>query len=64
MMRNTYRLSTYDPNDDDDGFGWNCRYRGMTIWQLRSAIREMRKRGYDDDASILVENELNVIVKR
>jgi hypothetical protein len=54
----TYRLSTYDPGDDiDEPWGWNRRVCGLSLWQLRDAIREWRAMGYDDEMSILVERE-------
>ena len=68
-MEATYCISTYDPCDDaypsgagpvcpiGDEFGWHKRAGGLSRWQLRKWIRELRRRGYDDDLSILVERE-------
>jgi hypothetical protein len=58
MTRPTYRLSTYDPGDDEDAdWGWTVRVSGLGLWGLRAALRDFRGRGYEDDVSILVERE-------
>jgi len=55
---NRYRISTMDPGDDPEGeFCWRLRRVGMTLWELRGAIRDMRGEGYEYELSILVERE-------
>lgn len=55
----SYRISTYDPISDDphDGCAWIVHAIGLTLWQLRGHIRFLRGCGYEDDVSILVEQE-------
>lgn len=54
----TYRISTYDPGDTpDEEWGWTVHRSGLPLMGLRAAIRELRGFGYEDDTSILVEEE-------
>jgi hypothetical protein len=56
----SYRISTYDPIDDDAvrfACDWHLFAAGLSLWALRAYIRYLRSCGYDDQASILVERE-------
>lgn len=58
MSEPTYRISTYDPTDTMETDGeWTLRVAGLSLWQLRAAIRQARGEGYDDNCSILVERD-------
>ena len=59
----TYRLETYDPVGGPAGeealeCDWRVRASGLTLWQLRAAIRRARELSYDDEVSIYVSREL------
>jgi hypothetical protein len=56
--RPTYRISTWDPGDSPgDDWGWNLRHAGLTRWQLRAAMQDVRDLGYIEDHSVLIERE-------
>ena len=50
----TYRVRTWDGNAGDDGNftpqdGLSVPSHGLSLWQVRTAIRELRQRGYPCD---------------
>jgi hypothetical protein len=55
----TYRVATWDPQANSPRFDltWNFRFTGLTHWQLRNALRQIRAMGYVDEISYLVERE-------
>lgn len=56
-MKLRYKVSVYDPPPRPfRSDGWCVRYKSVTKWGLRKALRRLASEGYDRSVSILVES--------
>lgn len=54
-MKPRYQVSVYD-YDERTSTNWRVRYKSVTKWGLRKALRRLESECYDRDVSIMVES--------